>query len=297
MDKLATWFDRYSLHLALLVAWVAMIGSLYFSEVLHFAPCAFCWYQRILMYPLAGILLIGLLRDDQGLPYYILPFSLMGVGVASYHYLLQKTIWFGVPTACGAGPSCSGVWINWFGFVTIPFLALMAFMMITLLTLVALFAPRDIMSEDVARGIQWLPVLGPPLVICIIFGMMWLQSTSDIGAVEDRGIDIVTPLASSDDITLVETNVQKSGIELYSENCASCHGSSLEGVEGLGNSLVDSTFIRDSSHEMLFSLVEKGRPANDPQNQSGMAMPPRGGQPDLTPAQITELVNFLQSYH
>ena len=43
---------RNALYVALLVAWVAMCGSLYMSEVLAWIPCTWCWYQRILMYPL-----------------------------------------------------------------------------------------------------------------------------------------------------------------------------------------------------------------------------------------------------
>jgi len=296
MDRLAVWLDRYSLHLALPVVWVAMLGSLYFSEVQHFVPCALCWYQRILMYPLAGILLVGLLRRDESLPYYTLLFSLIGIGVSSYHYLLQKTLWFGAPTACGAGPSCAGVWINWFGFITIPFLALLAFIIITLFTFVALFAPEDELADSQSiEPISWLPVLGPVLLICAIFGVMWYQSGSDVAATEVQGIDIMTPLASSDDITLANGNLQNSGAVLYQEKCASCHGSSLEGVEGLGNSLTDSSFIRDSSHDALLSFIQKGRAADDPQNKTGMAMPPLGGHPDLNSTQVTEIVKFLQS--
>ncbi|MEZ4633572.1 MAG: hypothetical protein R2856_01085 [Caldilineaceae bacterium] len=45
-----------------------------------------CWYQRILMYPLALLLIVGLLRRDRHLAYLVLPFSLIGQGVSTYHY-------------------------------------------------------------------------------------------------------------------------------------------------------------------------------------------------------------------
>ena len=38
--------------LGALVAVLAMLGSLWFSEGAHFPPCEWCWYQRIAMYPL-----------------------------------------------------------------------------------------------------------------------------------------------------------------------------------------------------------------------------------------------------
>ncbi len=123
---------RTSLYFALIVAWAATLGSLYFSEIRHFIPCTLCWYQRILMYPLSIILLIGIICRDQGIAYYVLPFSGVGILLSSYHYLIQKTVIFSTSTACASGVPCTATWINWFGIITIPFLALIAFILITL---------------------------------------------------------------------------------------------------------------------------------------------------------------------
>ncbi len=129
---------RASLVIALIAAWVAMLGSLYFSEVLHWAPCTLCWYQRILMYPLTLLLLIGILRRDDGIPFYVLPFSVLGIIVSTYHYLLQKTDLFQEAAACSIGVPCSVDYLNWLGFITIPFLALTAFIIITIMCLIFL---------------------------------------------------------------------------------------------------------------------------------------------------------------
>lgn len=127
-------------HLALLTAWVAMSGSLYFSEVLRWTPCLLCWYQRIIMYPLAAIIAIGILRRDAKLHFYVLPFSIFGMGMSLYHYLLIKTTIFPAP-ACNANIPCNVEYMNVFGFINIPFLALTAFTMITgLMTIAALRA-------------------------------------------------------------------------------------------------------------------------------------------------------------
>lgn len=115
---------------ALAVAWVAMLGSLYFSEVRGFVPCELCWYQRILMYPLALILLVGVLRQDASLPLYVLPFSVLGMGVSTYHYLIQLGV-FGQANACTVGAPCNLRYVEYGGFVTIPFMALTAFVLIT----------------------------------------------------------------------------------------------------------------------------------------------------------------------
>lgn len=128
--------SRIPLYLAVLVAWVAMLGSLYFSEIAGFVPCKLCWYQRILMYPLALILPIAALRRDDGVPTYVLPFSVTGIFVSTYHYLLQKTDIFPESTVCAGGVPCNIDYINWLGFITIPFLALTAFVLISLLMVI-----------------------------------------------------------------------------------------------------------------------------------------------------------------
>lgn len=119
-------------YLAWLQALVAMAGSLYFSEVLGFIPCSLCWYQRILMYPLVAILAMGILLRDQRMRYYVLPLSLTGFLVALYHNLLTWGIISEGIVPCTAGVSCTVEWINWFGFITIPLLSLIAFSVITL---------------------------------------------------------------------------------------------------------------------------------------------------------------------
>ena len=131
-------FREYGLYLAWVVALVATGGSLYFSEVRGFVPCTLCWYQRILMYPLVILLGIASYRQDRAIVPYVLPLSILGGSISLFHYLEQKIPGFGVPEVCRQGVPCSVEYINWLGFVTIPFLALSAFTLITLaLTAVA----------------------------------------------------------------------------------------------------------------------------------------------------------------
>ena len=134
IDDLIDWLGATSRHIALLATWIATCGSLFFSEVLRWQPCVLCWYQRILMYPLAILLAIGIVRRDRGLHVYVLPFSIAGIGVSLYHYLLIKTDWL-PPPACTVGVPCTVDYLNWFGFINIPFLALTAFLIITCMML------------------------------------------------------------------------------------------------------------------------------------------------------------------
>lgn len=132
----------YGLYLAWLVALVATGGSLYFSEIRGFVPCTLCWYQRILMYPLVIVLGLASYRQSTVSVPYVLPLSLLGAGVSLFHYLEQKVPGFGAPAVCRSGVPCGTEYVDALGFITIPFLALGAFTLITLLLLGATRADR-----------------------------------------------------------------------------------------------------------------------------------------------------------
>ncbi|QNK89521.1 disulfide bond formation protein B [Sporosarcina sp. resist] len=135
------WWKRRLLVVSkpLLLAWLAsitaMVGSLFFSERMGFVPCTFCWYQRIVMYPLVLFLGMAFYRNDRDIYKYVLPMSVIGMLLSGYHYALQKLPSLQEFSTCTSGVPCSGQYINWFGFVTIPFLALIAFTFITAMML------------------------------------------------------------------------------------------------------------------------------------------------------------------
>ena len=130
------------LYLAWVVSTVATLGSLYFSEIKGYIPCELCWYQRILMYPQALILGIGTFQNDKTVIKYALPLSVVGWFVALYHYLVQKVPGFAEIKPCKSGFPCTGEYINYLGFITIPFLALTAFSLIILFLLLSRKKPR-----------------------------------------------------------------------------------------------------------------------------------------------------------
>lgn len=123
----------------LFAAWaasiIAMFGSLYFSEIRQYEPCLLCWYQRILMYPFALILGIAVVKKDYKITFYTMIMSAVGGLISLYHYSLQKVPFMADnAVTCGRVP-CTGQYINWLGFITIPFLALTAFIIIFSLSL------------------------------------------------------------------------------------------------------------------------------------------------------------------
>jgi len=163
-------FDRWndllgaaSRHIALLAAWIATCGSLFISEVIGWPPCELCWYQRILMYPLALILPIGILRRDRGLHLYVLPLALLGAGVSLYHYLLIKTDLF-TPPRCSSGIPCDVDYLNWLGFINIPFMALTAFtIIIVMMAAWALLGAPAVVDEEPAPAVEQPEAAEPTL--------------------------------------------------------------------------------------------------------------------------------------
>ncbi|MFA6789235.1 MAG: disulfide oxidoreductase [Arcobacteraceae bacterium] len=115
---------------AFLIALIATLGSLFFSEVMHFIPCSLCWYQRIFMYPLAVIFLVNLLYPDDKVYQYALPLVLIGLAIAVYHNLLMFKIIPESLSPCVQGVPCSVDYLNWFGFITIPLLSFTAYLAI-----------------------------------------------------------------------------------------------------------------------------------------------------------------------
>jgi disulfide bond formation protein DsbB len=119
--------------LAWLVALVATVGSLIYSEVVHFTPCRLCWFQRIAMYPMAIVLLVGAIRREFQAKFYALPLALIGLGISIYHYLLQRFPNLEATSACDPNNPCSAKLVDIFGFISIPFMAGAGFIVIAVL--------------------------------------------------------------------------------------------------------------------------------------------------------------------
>lgn len=121
--------EKNSLFIGFLFSSLALCGSLFYSEVLNYNPCLFCWWQRIFMYPLPVIFFIAMLKKDKKVFQYVLPLAVLGALIALNHYILQTTGTFIFPcSAVGQSVSCSKVFVMRYGYITIPFMALTAFL-------------------------------------------------------------------------------------------------------------------------------------------------------------------------
>ncbi len=121
----------YELWLAFVVSAIATGGSLFFSEVAHYVPCELCWFQRIFMYPLSIVTLLAALANDHRVARYLLPLPVIGAGFSVYHLLVEHGVVTQSQTCLLSAPGgCATKWINEFGYVTIPALALTAFVLV-----------------------------------------------------------------------------------------------------------------------------------------------------------------------
>jgi disulfide bond formation protein DsbB len=127
-------FGVSGLWMAWTVAFVATVGSLIYSEVIGFIPCRLCWFQRIAMYPMAVVLLVGAIRKEVIARFYALPLALIGLGISIWHYIIQV-----FPQleggSCDPIAPCSSRYVEVFGFISIPFMAGAGFTLIAVLLL------------------------------------------------------------------------------------------------------------------------------------------------------------------
>jgi disulfide bond formation protein DsbB len=131
------------LWLAFIVAAGATLGSLYFSEIADFVPCRLCWFQRIAMYPLTVVLLVGAIRKDAAVGWYAGPLAIIGAAIAGWHTLIEWRPQLDNGQCELTGPSCTYVWFREFGFISLATMALTGFLTILILLFVRFPARLD----------------------------------------------------------------------------------------------------------------------------------------------------------
>jgi len=119
-----------------LLATVGTLGSLFFSEVMGLKPCVLCWYQRIFMYPLVIIFLVGLFPLDRAVFRYALPVAIVGWLFAVYHYLVYSGYIPENLQPCSEDISCAEINLELFGLVTIPMMSILSYTAIIVLLFV-----------------------------------------------------------------------------------------------------------------------------------------------------------------
>ncbi|MBX7213535.1 MAG: disulfide bond formation protein B [Thermoflexales bacterium] len=312
MDRFFTRMGRAAPYAGLLVAATATIGSLFMSQVLGWLPCEMCWYQRIAMYPILLLLLIGIITADSRVYRYVLPLAVIGGFVSTYHILYQKTDLFPAsPCELNSGISCKGDYLNAFnGMITIPTLALIAFGLIVVSAVIARMATDPMLIDDetddgdetadakgvpapVARPSAGLRVAGALLAIALAFGLVYTVGGSLRAAQAPKtptplgtpsGSPFATPVSSA-----------ANGARLFSEYCTMCHGASGDGITNLAPTLAGSTLVKTGSEDDLLRMIRKGRLPTDADNKSGLLMPQSGGMAAYGDDDLRSVIRYLKT--
>ncbi len=134
--------SRYVLELLTFVSGVALVGSLVYSQIVGFPPCELCWVQRIFMYPQTLLAFHALYRKDTRMVEYLLPLSILGALVAFYHSLVQWGFNVGSGGCVAVGGECAKVYVDSYGYITIPFMAFTVFAYLILFSIVYFLAQK-----------------------------------------------------------------------------------------------------------------------------------------------------------
>ncbi len=125
------------LGLTLLFALMATIGSLSYSDYFMLAPCKLCWYQRIFMYPIVLVAIVGCIIKDPKAGIYSLWLAICGALISLCQLYLQfVATGYADCSVVGQNANCSKIWIKVFDFMTIPSMALICFVAIITVNLI-----------------------------------------------------------------------------------------------------------------------------------------------------------------
>ena len=128
---ISKFIGRNGVLLAFIVVLASIIGSLFYSEIMGYVPCTLCWYQRIVMYPQIILLGLFIFKKNKELVKYSIGLSVIGALLALYHYLLQFSLFSGLPCpALGSSVICAKLFVREFGYITLPLMSFTAFLMI-----------------------------------------------------------------------------------------------------------------------------------------------------------------------
>ena len=133
------------------VSFAALVGSLAFSNIVGFPPCELCWIQRIFMYPQALLAFMAMRKKDKNIVGYLFPLSILGGLVAFYHSLVQWGIGGGALGCTSVGGACVKVYVLEYSYVTIPFMALSAFVYLIALSVVYYLSKKSVQNVSTSN--------------------------------------------------------------------------------------------------------------------------------------------------
>ncbi len=124
-------------------------------------------------------------------------------------------------------------------------------------------------------------------------GIVALMALDPLGPGQRTAAESTSTSTSAVEVGEVAAGDPVNGEAIYASTCATCHGPDAEGIQGLGPPLVGNEFVESLTDAELIAFINVGRDASHPDNTTGVAMPPKGGNPSLTDQDIADVVAFL----
>lgn len=165
------------------------------------------------------------------------------------------------------------------------------------MTVIAINAGEPVDDEE--TPMPWRAVVSIVVIVLITFAVLAKVNQRPAPAQANFSVINLSPTPAQSPATSTDAttgaNGQSGDAQLYREACAGCHGPRGEGVTQLGTALIGSSLIHTQSDTAMLKFLRAGRAANDPANKSGLAMPPSGGRPDLSDAQLLAIIHYLHN--
>lgn len=117
------------------------------------------------------------------------------------------------------------------------------------------------------------------------------------GGESSKGDQAVQSEDSQNSAARLSPGNAEEGKKYFAQTCAACHGPEGTGLPNLGKDLTTSTYVTEKSDEELLKFIDEGRLPTDSLNSTGVAMPPRGGNPALKDQQIMDIIAYVRSIH
>ena len=134
--KILAFTQKYVLAIGFFISFGALCASLVYSNVIGYAPCLLCWYGRVAFYPQVVLYGVALRKKDFSVLTYSLWLTTIGTIIAAYHYTTESIGYSPLPCSAN-GVSCLTRYVYEFGFISIPFMELVPFVLLLIIVLIA----------------------------------------------------------------------------------------------------------------------------------------------------------------
>lgn len=137
LADVARFLETRGLWTALVFAAGGSALTLFYSEILGFAPCGLCWLQRVFLYPQILLFALAIYKRDRAAADYSIALSIVGGATALYQHYLQMG---GVdvlpcPATLSQATDCASRFLFELGYITFPLMSATLFALLIILML------------------------------------------------------------------------------------------------------------------------------------------------------------------